>query len=98
MRGHVVVFHTAVAVVCLATGFEQVELAPVRVTFRDLDDEEIESYLQAEKPYDCAGSARSEGLGIALLESIESDDPSALVGLPLIRTCRMLRAAGVRLL
>lgn len=98
MRGQVVVFHTAVAVVCLATGFEQVDLAPVRVTFRELTDDEIESYLQAEKPYDCAGSARSEGLGIALLESIENDDPSALVGLPLIRTCRMLRAAGVRLL
>jgi septum formation protein len=98
MRGQVVVFHTAVAVVCLATGFEQVDLAPVRVTFRDLGDDEIESYLQAEKPYDCAGSARSEGLGIALLESIENDDPSALVGLPLIRTCRMLRAAGVHLL
>ena len=98
MRGQVVVFHTAVAVVCLATGFEQVDLAPVRVTFRDRGDDEIESYLQAEKPYDCAGSARSEGLGIALLESIENDDPSALVGLPLIRTCRMLRAAGVHLL
>jgi septum formation protein len=98
MRGHAVVFHTAVAVVCKSTGFEQVDLAPVRVTFRDLTDSEIENYLQAEKPYDCAGSARSEGLGIALLESIESDDPSALVGLPLIRTARMLRAAGVRLL
>jgi len=98
MRGQVVVFHTAVAVVCLATKFEQVDIAPVRVTFRDLGDDEIESYLLAEKPYDCAGSARSEGLGIALLESIENDDPTALVGLPLIRTCRMLRAAGVRLL
>ena len=98
MRGQVVVFHTAVAVVCDATGFEQLDLAPVRVTFRNLGDDEIESYLRAEKPYDCAGSARSEGLGIALLEAIESDDPSALVGLPLIRTCRMLRAAGVRLL
>lgn len=98
MSGQVVVFHTAVAVVCEASGFEQVDLAPVRVTFRELGDEEIESYLRAEQPYDCAGSARSEGLGIALLEAIESDDPSALVGLPLIRTCRMLRAAGVRLL
>jgi septum formation protein len=98
MRGQVVVFHTAVAVICRSTGFEQVDIAPVRVTFRDLTDAEIESYLQAEKPYDCAGSARSEGLGIALLESIENDDPSALVGLPLIRTSRMLRAAGVRLL
>jgi septum formation protein len=98
MRGQVVVFHTAVAVVCKATGFEQVDLAPVRVTFRKLTDDEIENYLRAEEPYDCAGSARSEGLGIALLESIENDDPSALVGLPLIRTSRMLRAAGVRLL
>lgn len=97
MRGRVVVFQTAVAVVCAQTGFEEVDLAPVRVTFRDLADAEIEAYLRAEKPYDCAGSARSEGLGIALLEKIENDDPSALVGLPLIRTCRMLRAAGVRL-
>jgi septum formation protein len=98
MRGRVVVFQTAVAVVCLETGFEQVDLAPVRVSFRDLGDPEIETYLLAEKPYDCAGSARSEGLGIALLDKIDNDDPSALVGLPLIRTCRMLRAAGVRLL
>ena len=92
------VFQTALAVVCLATGFEQVDLAPVCVRFRDLTDEEIENYLQAEKPYDCAGSAKSEGLGIALLDSIENDDPTALVGLPLIRTARMLRAAGVKLL
>jgi septum formation protein len=98
MSGRVVVFQTAVAVVCRASGFEHVDLAPVRVTFRKLTSEEIEHYLRIEQPYDCAGSARSEGLGIALLESIESDDPSALVGLPLIRTARMLRAAGVRLL
>ncbi len=98
MRGKTVVFQTAVAVVCIGTGFAQVELAQVNVIFRDLDDAEIERYLQAETPYDCAGSAKSEGLGIALLESIDSDDPSALVGLPLIRTCRMLRAAGVRVL
>ena len=69
MRGQTVVFQTALAVVCLATGFEAVDLAAVRVVFRDLSDEEIEAYLQAEKPYDCAGSAKSEGLGIALLES-----------------------------
>jgi septum formation protein len=98
MRGQSVVFHTAVAVLCLATGFEQVDLADVRVVFRDYDDAEIEAYLRAEQPYDCAGSARSEGLGIAILEAIESDDPSALVGLPLIRTARMLRAAGVKIL
>ncbi len=98
MRGQAVVFQTALAVVCLATGFEEVDLAPVRVQFRALTDTEIENYLQAEKPYDCAGSAKSEGLGIALLESIDNDDPTALVGLPLIRTARMLRAAGVKLL
>ena len=98
MRGQTVIFQTALAVVCLATGFEQVDLAEVRVVFRDLSDHEIESYLQAEKPYDCAGSAKSEGLGIALLASIDNDDPTALVGLPLIRTARLLRQAGVKLL
>ena len=95
MSGHSVVFQTAVAVVCPATGFEQVDLAPVAVRFRVLDDAEIERYLRAEQPYDCAGSAKSEGLGISLLDAIDSDDPTALIGLPLIRTCRMLRAAGL---
>ena len=98
MRGQTVVFQTAVAVVCAATQFEEVDLAAVKVQFRDLIDAEIESYLRTEQPYDCAGSAKSEGLGIALLASIENDDPTALVGLPLIRTCRMLRAAGIELL
>ena len=98
MRGQTVVFQTAVAVVCLATGFEQYSLAAVRVKFRDLTDYEIENYLQLEKPYDCAGSAKSEGLGIALLDAIDSDDPTALIGLPLIRTCQMIRAAGIELL
>ncbi len=98
MRSRTVIFQTAVAVVCVETGFEQVELAPVRVRFRDLTDAEIENYLRAETPYDCAGSAKSEGLGIALLDTIESDDPTALVGLPLIRTARLLRAAGLSLL
>lgn len=95
MRGRTVVFQTAVAVVCHRSGFAQVELAQVRVHFRDLTDAEIEAYLRAEMPYDCAGSAKSEGLGIALLESIENDDPTALIGLPLIRTVRLLRAAGL---
>ena len=95
MRGHTVVFHTAVAVVCHASGFAQTDLAPVRVRFRKLSDAEIERYLRAEQPYDCAGSAKSEGLGISLLEAIDSDDPTALIGLPLIRTCRLLRAAGL---
>ena len=97
MSGRLVIFQTAVAVVCEATQFAQMELARVQVRFRKLKDTEIETYLLAEQPYDCAGSAKSEGLGIALLDSIDSDDPSALVGLPLIRTCRMLRAAGATL-
>jgi septum formation protein len=98
MRGKTVIFQTAVAVVCAQSGFEQHDLAPVKVTFRDLTDAEIEHYLLTELPYDCAGSAKSEGLGIALLERIDNDDPTALVGLPLIRTSRMLRAAGIPLL
>ena len=98
MRGRTVIFQTAVAVVCLQSGFCQQALAPVRVTFRALTDEEIESYLVTEEPYDCAGSAKSEGLGITLLKQIDNDDPTALVGLPLIRTSQMLRAAGIRLL
>jgi septum formation protein len=98
MSGKTVVFHTALAVVCHATGFVAQECATVRVVFRDLSDDEIKAYLRLETPYDCAGSAKSEGLGIALLSSIDSDDPTALVGLPLIRTCSMLRAAGVKLL
>ena len=98
MRGQTVIFQTAVAVVCQDSGFAQLDLAQVRVRFRELEDAEIEAYLRSETPYDCAGSAKSEGLGIALLESIENDDPSALVGLPLIRTCRMIRAAGIRIL
>ncbi len=97
MSGQTVVFQTALAVVCAATGFEQTDLAAVEVRFRALGDAEIERYLQAEQPYDCAGSAKSEGLGIALLEAIHSDDPTALVGLPLIRTARLLRAAGLQL-
>lgn len=98
MRGQTVVFQTAVAVVCLETGFSQVALAPVRVVFRALSDAAIERYLLAETPYDCAGSAKSEGLGIALLERIDNDDPTALIGLPLIRTCELLRTAGCDLL
>ena len=98
MSGQTVIFQTAVAVVCQQTGFRQQTLAPVKVIFRHLDDAEIESYLVAEQPYDCAGSAKSEGLGITLLSAIENDDPTALVGLPLIRTSQMLRAAGIDLL
>lgn len=97
MSGQDIVFQTAVAVVCQDSGFAQMELAQVHVRFRVLTEPEIQAYLRAETPYDCAGSAKSEGLGIALLDAIVNDDPTALVGLPLIRTCRLLRAAGVRL-
>lgn len=95
MSGRTVVFQTAVAVVRAETGFERACLAPVRVRFRHLSSAEIDRYLRLEEPYDCAGSAKSETLGIALLESIDSDDPTALIGLPLIRTCALLRAAGL---
>jgi septum formation protein len=98
MRGRVVIFQTAVSVVCQASGYADTQLASVKVQFRELSDAEIEAYLQAEEPYDCAGSAKSEGLGIALLDQIDNDDPTALVGLPLIRTCQMIRAAGMRIL
>jgi septum formation protein len=97
MRGQTVVFQTAVAVVCQATGFAQCELAQVKVVFRDFSDESLQHYLHTEQPYDCAGSAKSEGLGIVLLERIDNQDPTALVGLPLLLTCRLLRAAGLSL-
>jgi septum formation protein len=95
MRGHKVLFHTAVAVVCERSGFEQAALCSVAVRFRELNDDEIEFYLRTEQPYDCAGSAKCETLGIALLSAIESDDPTALIGLPLIRTSELLRRAGI---
>lgn len=95
MRGRAVVFHTAVTVMRGATGFERSVQVPVTVRVRDLSDAEIEHYLRTEQPYDCAGSAKAETLGIALLDAIESDDPTALVGLPLIRTSAMLREAGI---
>ena len=95
MRGRSVVFHTAVAVVGVASAFRDAEVVSVTVRFRDLGDAEIEHYLRTEQPYDCAGSAKAETLGIALLEAIESDDPTALIGLPLIRTCALLRQAGI---
>lgn len=94
MSGRRVVFRTAVAVVCRERDFAQVSLAPVQVLFRALGEAQIERYLRLERPYDCAGSAKAETLGIALLEAIDSDDPTALIGLPLIRTCALLRRAG----
>ena len=95
MSGRTIVFQTALAVVRESTGFAQVRRAPVAVRFRTLDNDEIEFYLRTEQPYDCAGSAKCETLGIALLDAIESDDPTALIGLPLIRTAQLLREAGL---
>ncbi|MES2888404.1 MAG: Maf family nucleotide pyrophosphatase [Pseudomonadota bacterium] len=96
LQGRRVIFQTAVAVVrCGPQAFEEAFLHPVVVRFRTLDLNEIEHYLRMEPAYDCAGSAKSEGLGIALLDGIESHDPTALIGLPLIDTCRLLRAAGI---
>jgi septum formation protein len=98
MRGREVVFHTAL---CLWDGrvpdasAAQVENVQVFVRFRDLPDAELDAYLRIEQPYDCAGSAKNEGLGIALLERIDSSDPTALTGLPLIALTSMLRRAGV---
>jgi septum formation protein len=95
MSGRRIVFHTAVAVHRRDTGYAGAARVPVGVRFRGLGEAEIERYLRTEQPYDCAGSAKVETLGIALLEAIESDDPTALVGLPLIVTCRLLREAGL---
>ncbi len=95
MRGRSVMFHTAVAVVHQARGWAQSDVASVEVLFRPVSDAQIQRYLKAEQPYDCAGSAKSEALGITLLEAVKSDDATALVGLPLIRLCTLLRAAGL---
>jgi len=96
MRGRRVIFHTAL---CLWDGraaqTPQVENVQTFVTFRDLPDHEIDAYLRIEQPYDCAGSAKNEGLGIAIIERIDSTDPTALTGLPLIALTTMLRRAGV---
>ncbi len=92
MRGQTVTFHTAL---CLMKDEVQTTLCiPTEVTFRKLSDDVLERYLRAEEPYDCAGSAKSEGLGISLLEAIKSEDPTALIGLPLIALTGLLRDAG----
>ncbi|MBW4046762.1 MAG: septum formation protein Maf [Proteobacteria bacterium] len=93
LRGRDSVFHTAIALVA-PDGRTQVQEVPTRVRMRLLSDMQIEAYLRADQPYDCAGSAKSESLGIALVEAISSDDPTAIVGLPLIALCDMLLAAG----
>jgi len=98
MRGRRVIFHTALCLwdsrAAALTGGAQLENVQTVVTFRDLPDAELDAYLRIEQPYDCAGSAKNEGLGIAILERIDSSDPTALTGLPLIALTGMLRKAG----
>jgi septum formation protein len=95
LSGRSAVFHTAVALLNTRTGAIRTQLVPTRVHFRTLDSRQIEAYLRSEQPYDCAGSAKSEGLGIALIRSIEGSDPTALIGLPLIALTDMLVAEGI---
>lgn len=96
MQGRRLVFHTALAVA--ANGQVEVDSIPTAVTFRRLGRDALEAYLRHDRPYDCAGAAKIESLGIALVERVESDDPTALIGLPLIRLTSMLLAAGVEVL
>ena len=95
MRGREVVFHTALCLWDARTGTHQLDNVQTFVTFRNLPDDELDAYLRIEQPYDCAGSAKNEALGIAILERIDSLDPTALTGLPLIALSSMLRRAGV---
>jgi septum formation protein len=95
MRGKVVLFHSALCVLDAKTKRSQVRDVITRATVRDLSDDELSAYLHIEQPYDCAGSAKVEGLGITILERVESDDPTALIGLPLIALTQMLRDFGV---
>jgi len=97
MRGKEVIFHTGLCLLNAATGRAQVRGVRTEVRFRNYSDAEIGRYLDREDALNCAGSAKSEGLGIALLEYLRGDDPNALVGLPLIALCEMLRAEGVSL-
>jgi septum formation protein len=95
MRGRSVLFHTALALLNARTDALQTAEVPTTVRFRQYGDAEIERYLEMERPYDCAGSAKIEGLGIVLVESVHSSDPTALIGLPLMRLAAMLRNEGV---
>ena len=98
MRGKTVTFYTALSLLNAASGDMQTDVAITNVSFRNLDDDQIERYLKKEQPYHCAGSAKSEGLGIALISRIEGDDPNALIGLPLILLVSMLEKQGVSVL
>jgi septum formation protein len=96
LSGRTVDFDTAVTLLDAASGKRESRVVPCRVTFRALDERRIQAYVEKEKPYDCAGSAKSEGLGISLIARIETEDPTSLVGLPLIALSEMLERAGVR--
>jgi septum formation protein len=96
LSGHTVDFHTALALLDTKTGQAQSRIVPCRVTFRTLDDARIEAYLRREQPYDCAASAKAEALGIALISRMQTDDPTSLIGLPLIALTEMLENAGMR--
>jgi septum formation protein len=95
VSGSAIILYTGLALINSNTGRLQIEVVPFRVVFRQLTDTQIENYLRKEQPYDCAGSVKSEGLGIALLERMEGEDPNTLIGLPLIRLVRMLENEGV---
>lgn len=97
MSGKTVVFYTALTLLNAADGITQSDVVETLVSFRELGDEEIERYLKKEQPYHCAGSAKSEGLGIALISRIDGSDPNALIGLPLITLVTMLKKQGVRI-
>ena len=98
MRGREVIFYSALCLYNATTGNMQADVVPYLVKFRQLSDEQIESYLTKEQPYHCAGSAKSEGLGIALIERMLGEDPNALIGLPLIKLINMLQNEGVNIL
>ena len=98
MRGRKVIFHSALCLFNPASDQMQSSVVPTEVTFRDLSDAQIENYLVKEQPYHCAGSAKSEGLGIALIASMRGDDPNALIGLPLIELISMLQKEGVNVI
>lgn len=98
MRGRTVNFFTGLCLLNARTNTAHTVGVPTLVSFRDLSDAEIENYLRREKPYNCAGSAKSEGLGIAIIERMQGDDPNALIGLPLIALCSLLRKEGVAVL
>ena len=97
LSGKTVLFHTSICLLNAVTGQSQQSIESVTVCFRPLSDATIEAYLSAEQPYDCAGAFKSEGLGTILLASIQSQDPTALIGLPLIRLSQFLEQEGVRL-